>query len=236
MTDVALSPDRAGSLPRAPELKPFWLRPASIGAVIGAHALAAWLMMAMSVPPISALDSLTMDLVPQGDFFEQQEVAAAEDQPPPPEEVQQPELVMPPPVVAVPEAPPLPAKKEVVEQRKKVVEKKPEVERAKERREAQARRHMGSPEGHANAAGMSQSAYKALLAAAIRQHTPGNSALGEGTATVSFHVTASGGVTGVSATGSTPAHAALARRIIGSLHAPPPPDGAFFASQSFHFH
>lgn len=237
MTDLTLSSFAAGApSPNPPPVKPPWLRPTSLAAVLAAHATAAWLMLAMAVPTIATLNSISMDLVPQGDFFESQEVTAAEEEPPPPEEVEQPDLAIPPPVVMAPEAPALPAKKEIVEQKKKVVEKKREVDHAEKRREAQAQRHMGAPEGHAQGSGMSQSAYKALLAAAIRRHTPASSTAGEGTANVTFHVTAGGGITGIAASGSTPAHAALARRIMASVHAPPPPDGAFFATQNFHFH
>lgn len=237
MTDVSL-PSFAAEAASAnpPPVKPVWLRPASLTAVLAAHATAAWLMLAMAVPTIASLESISMDLVPQGDFFESQEVTAAEEEPPPPEQIEQPDLALPPPVVMSPEAPSLPVQKEVVEQKKKVVEKKRETERAEKKREAQARRRIGAPEGHSGASGMSQSAYKALLAAAIRRHTPATSSAGEGSASVTFHVTAGGGITGISATGSTPAHAALARRIMASVHAPPPPDGGFFASQNFHFH
>ena len=62
-----------------------------------------------------------MDLVPEGDFFEQEEVAEADDTPPP-EAVEEPDLALPPPVVMSPDAVPLPAKKEDVEK----VEKKRE--------------------------------------------------------------------------------------------------------------
>lgn len=237
MTDLTLSSFEAGA-PTAdpPPVKPTWLRAASLSGVVAAHGAVAWLLLAVAVPTISNLDSISMDLVPQGDYFESQEVTAAEEQPPPPEEVEQPDLALPPPVVMSPDALPLPAKKEVVEQKKKIVEKKPEVDRADKRREEQARRRMGAPEGHSGATGMSQNAYKAMLAAAIRRHTPSTSSAGEGSASVTFHVTAGGGISGISASGSTPAHAALARRIMSSVHAPPPPGGGFFASQNFHFH
>lgn len=238
MTDFALSPlESEASAPGAAPMQPAWLRPAAIAAVVAAHAAAAWLLMAVALPPIESLDSLSVDLAPQGDFLEQQEVTAAEEEPPPPEQAEEPELALPPPLVTSPEAPPLPAeKKQVVEPKKKVEEKKPTVDYAKERREAQARRRMGAPEGRAQGAGMSRAAYGALLAAAIRRYVPATTALGEGSASVSFHVTAGGGISGISASGSTPAHAALARRIIASVRAPPPPGGDFFASQGFQFH
>ena len=122
-----------------------------------------------------------------------------------------------------------------METKKKVVERKPTTDYAKERREAQARRRMGAPEGHSQATGMSRAAYAGLLAAAIRRHTPGSTSLGEGTASCSFHVTSGGGMSGISCSGGG-GHASLAHRILASVHAPPPPGGGFFASQSFHFH
>lgn len=237
MTDLTLSSFATGT-PYAspPPVKPPWLRAASFTGVVTAHVAIAWLLLKLAVPSIASLESISMDLVPQGDFFESQEVTAAEEEPPPPEEIEQPDLAIPPPVVMSPEAPALPAQKEIVEQKKKVVEKKREVDHAEKKREAQAKRRVGAPEGQSQSNGMSQSAYKALLAAAIRSHTPGSSAVGEGTAQCSFHVSAGGGITGISASGSSPAHAALARRILASVHAPAPPGGGFFASQSFHFH
>ncbi|WP_156967962.1 hypothetical protein [Methylosinus sp. PW1] len=77
--------------------------------------------------------------------------------------------------------------------------------------------------------------YKSLLAQAIRRHTPRRATIGRGDAFCKFLVGKSGGITIIAASGSSPAHATLARRIIESLRAPPSPDGAFVASQSFHF-
>lgn len=237
MTDAILSRYESGEerLGAPPAVRPAWLRPASVIGVVAAHAAAGWLLLGLAAPRVASLDSISMELVPQGDYFESQEMTAAEEEPPPPEEIEQTDLAIPPPQVMAPEAPTLPQQKEVVEKKKKTVEKKREVDRDA-KREAQAKRRIGAPEGQSQSSGMSQSAYKALLAKAIREHTPGSSALGEGTAQCSFHVTASGGITAISASGSSPAHAALARRILSSVHAPPPPDGGFFASQSFHFH
>lgn len=234
MTDVAML-SMATQISRVePSVKPPWLRPAATSAVVAAHLVVAWLLMAAAIPHITSLDSISMDLVPEGDFIETQEVSAAEDQPPPPEEAQEAEAI-PPPEVMSPDAPPLPAKKEVVEAKKKIVERKPTTDYAKERREAQARRHMGAPEGRAQATGMSKAAYAGLLAKAIRQHTPALTSLGEGVASCSFHVTSGGSITGISCSGGG-GHAALAHRILASVHAPPPPGGGFFASQPFHFH
>ncbi|OAI30688.1 hypothetical protein A1351_07605 [Methylosinus sp. R-45379] len=237
MTDAILSSfEHDGtSLGAPPPVTPAWLRPASFAGVIVAHAAIGWLLLKLAVPSIASLDSVSMELIPQGDFFEAQEVSAAEEEPPPPEEIEQPDLAIPPPQVMAPDAPSLPQQKEIVEKKKKIVEKKKDVDRDK-KREAVAQRRLGAPEGQSQSNGMSQSAYKALLAAAIRSHTPGTAGLGEGTAQCTFHVTSGGGITSISVSGSSPAHAALARRILGSVHAPPPPGGSFVASQSFHFH
>lgn len=234
MTDLALSSLEPGASSEAPPVKPPWLRAVSFVGVVAAHGAVAWLLLKLAVPTIATLESISMELVPQGDYFESPEVTAAEEEPPP-EEIEQPDLAIPPPIVAAPDAETLPQQKEVVEQKKKkIVERKREVDHDK-KREAKAQRRLGAPEGQSASEGMSQAAYKAMLAAAIRRHTPGASALGEGTVHCSFHVTAGGGITGISATGSA-AHAALARQILASVHAPPPPGGAFHASQSFHFH
>lgn len=237
MTDLTFSSFESGmgGDHAPPPVKPPWLRAASFAGVVAAHAGVAFLLLELAVPTIASLESISMELVPQGDFFEAQEVTAAEEEPPPPEEIEQPDLAIPPPQVMAPDAPVLPQQKEVVEQKKKkVVERKREVDHDK-KREAVARRHMGAPEGQAQSNGMSQAAYKALLAAAIRRHSPGSTAIGVGTAHCSFYVTASGAITGISASGTTPALAALARQIIASVHAPPPPGGAFHATQSFNF-
>lgn len=237
MTDAILSSYESGAeRPSAPPpVRPGWLRPASVVGVVAAHAAVGWLLLNLAVPSAASLDSVSMELIPQGDYFESQEMTAAEEEPPPPEEIEQPDLAIPRPQVMAPEAPTLPQQKEVVEKKKKIVEKKREVDHDK-KREAQVKRRIGAPEGQSQSEGLSKAAYQALLAKAIREHVPASSALGEGTAQCSFHVTASGGITGISASGSSPAHAALAKRIVASVHAPPPPSGAFFASQNFHFH
>lgn len=80
----------------------------------------------------------------------------------------------------------------------------------------------------------SQATCLAHVAAALRRHTPGATSLGPGSAFVTFHVNAGGGVSGVSATGSTPAHAALARRIVAAARGPST-CGAAFVSQNIYF-
>ena len=72
----------------------------------------------------------------------------------------------------------------------------------------------GVPGGRGQGAGASQATCLAGVAAATRQHMPGATSLGPGTAYVTFYVNLGGGISVVSATGSTPAHASLARRLV----------------------
>ncbi len=174
-----------------------------------------------------------MDLVQEGDFVEQQEVSAAEDTPPP-VAVEQPDLALPPPVVMAPDPIPLAMKKEDVEKTERKREEQKQVEHAEQRREAQARRRAGAPDA-GGGSGASQASCLAHVAASLRQHTPGSTSLGPGTAQVTFHVNAGGGISGVSASGSSPGHAALARRIVSSSRGPGS-CGAAFVSQAFAFH
>ena len=237
MTDIAMLPEMANAgevPPGVPPVKPPWLRPVATVAIVAAHVAVAALLMATAIPTISSLDSISMELVPQGDFFEAQEMAEADDTPPP-EAVEEPEFALPPPMVMSPDAPPLPAKKDVTEQLKTKAEERREVEHAKQRHEAQAQRRYGAPEGHAQGSGQSQATCLAHVAAALRRHTPGASSLGPGSAQVTFHIGAGGGISGVSASGSTPAHAALARRIVASSRGPSN-CGSTYVSQGFNFH
>jgi protein TonB len=175
-----------------------------------------------------------MDLVPEGDFVEQEEVAEADDTPPP-EAVEEPDVALPPPVVMAPDAVPLPAKKEDVDKIKKKIEEQQQVQRAQQRQEAQARRRAGAPEGQSGNSGASQATCLAHIAAALRRHTPGSTSLGPGHASVTFHVNPGGGISGIAASGSSPAHAALARRIVSSSRGPSICSSAYI-SQAFAFH
>jgi hypothetical protein len=240
MTDMTLGHEMTArasieeSAPRYPSVKPKWLGPLATAAVIATHIGVAVLLMATVIPKVSSLDSISMDLVPEGDFFEAQQVTEAEETPPP-EAVEQPDIALPPPMIMAPDALTLPAKQEAVEQKKKVVEHKREVERAQQRREAQAERHYGAPEGRARGTGQSQATCLAYVSAALRRHTPGATSLGPGSAQVSFHINAGGGISVASASGSTAAHTALARRIVASSRGPSS-CGSAFVSQAFAFH
>ncbi len=237
MTDFALMPglagDRGGAPSGPPRVNPPWLRPTAIAAIVAVH-LAVFGAFLLAPPPKSiSLDSLTMDLVQEGDFIEQEEQSAAEDTPPP-VAMEQPDLALPPPVVMAPDAIPLAMKKEDVEKVEKKREEQKQTERAEQRREAQMRRRAGAPEA-GGGSGAASASCLAHVAASLRQHTPGSTSLGPGTAHVTFHVNAGGGISGVSASGSTPAHAALARRIVSSSRGPGN-CGTAFVSQGFAFH
>jgi periplasmic protein TonB len=237
MTDIAALPSFSSDEPKEPgfpPVKPRWLRAATTAAVAIAHLGVAALLMTTTIEKITPLDQVSLDLIPEGDMFESVQQQETDDVPPP-EEMEQPELAIPLPNLMTPEATPLPAKKEVVEPKRKVVPHK-EVAQAKKKQEASERHRLGMAGGRAQSGGLSKAAYGAMLAAAIRRHVPSSSSLGEGSASCSFHVTAGGGMSGVSCSGSTPAHAALLQRAVASTHAPPPPGGGFFASQGVHFH
>lgn len=239
MTDFALSQDyaepRQGEPPPGPPpVNPPWLRPVAVTGIVALHLAVFAAFLFAPAPKTISLDSLTMDLVQEGDFIEQQEVSAAEDTPPP-VAVEQPELALPPPVVMAPDAIPLAMKKDDVEKVEKKQEEQKEVERAEQAREAQARRHAGSPNGGASAGGASQASCLAKVAASLRHHTPGETSLGRGSAHVTFRVNVGGGISGVSASGSTPAHAALARRIVASSRGPSS-CASTLLSQDFAFH
>lgn len=237
MTDFALTSEVAGNrgdMPSGPPpVNPPWLRPAAITAIVAAHLAVFGAFLFTPAPKSISLDSLTMDLVQEGDFIEQEEVSAAEDTPPP-VAVEQPDLALPPPVVMAPDAIPLAMKKEDVEKVERKREEQKQTEHAEQRREAQARRRAGAPEA-GGGSGAASATCLAHVAASLRQHTPGSTSLGPGTAHVTFHVNPGGGISGVTASGSTPAHAALARRIVSSSRGPGN-CGTAFVSQAFAFH
>ncbi|MGO9768970.1 MAG: hypothetical protein ACLPSW_05330 [Roseiarcus sp.] len=188
---------------------------------------------------------------PEGPFGSQDHAAADEESPPPEpaEQSDEPDLAIPPPMIMSPDALPDPTVKKDIDEQKSAVKHRAFVEHAP--REGggpsgwqaggasghgggpRGRRPLGLPEGRAPAG--SRMGYAAMLAIAIRQHTPPRSDLGPGSAHVVFHVTGWGAIVGISASGSSPEHAALARRIVGSVHAPPPPGGSFYAAQDFVF-
>ena len=236
MTEIAsfseLPGGAAAGEPSFPPVKPRWLVPAATVAVALAHVGLAVFLMTVAIEKVTPLESVTMDLVPEGDMFESEQVDAT-DEVVPPEEMEQPDLAIPLPEVMTPDATPIPLKKEV--EKKRVVVEQKQVAPAKEHRDAQERHRIGIAGGRGTGS-LSQAGYKALLAAAIHRHVPSSSSLGEGSASCSFHVSSEGGMTGINCSGSSGAHASLLRSAIAATHAPAPPGGGFFAAQSVHFH
>ena len=234
MTDIALSPELTEPVLQPspfPPVQPRWLRPVVTSAVFLAHVGVAAFLSFVSMAPIPSLDAIDMELVPEGDYVEQQEVVQAEVVPPEP--IEEAELAMPPPQVMAPDAPPLPIKREEIE--KTVVKHKREVVRAAKPRAARQLRHAGAANGHARAAGHQHSLCLAELMSSMRRHSPASAGFGPGSAMVVFRVHPGGYVTVVSANGSTPAHATLARRIVASSRGPSI-CGAELRGQPFNFH
>ncbi|HXZ15736.1 MAG TPA: hypothetical protein VEH77_07180, partial [Roseiarcus sp.] len=218
-----------------PPIRPRWLGPVTTAAVVLAHLALGILFADFALEKIVPLEEVGVDLIPEGDQFESVEQAEM-DEVPPPEAMEQPDFAIPPPLVMHPDAPPLPAKNEVIEQRKRVVEKRRQEVEAGRKQQAQERHRLGIEGGQAASGGLSRASYAALLSAAIRRHVPSSTALGPGSAACAFHVSTGGGMTGISCSGSSPAHASLLHMAIASVQAPPPPGGGFFAAQAVIFH
>jgi hypothetical protein len=86
-------------------------------------------------------------------------------------------------------------------------------------------------------ASMSQSKFLGLLYSEIAKRTPEDNPAGPGEVTASFIVNAQGKVDKVTIDkSSSPAHAELVRKILGSVQAPPPPGGSMDIGQTFKFH
>lgn len=92
----------------------------------------------------------------------------------------------------------------------------------------------GVPGGRGQGSAAAQASCLAAVAGSIRRHTPGYTSLGPSTVYVTFYVNTGGGISGVSASGGSAAHAALARRIVASSRGPGS-CAAAFASQSITF-
>ncbi|HEY8124111.1 MAG TPA: hypothetical protein VIF88_01635 [Methylocystis sp.] len=167
----------------------------------------------------------------------------------------------PPALIMAPDAAPTPAKKEKAEKKEKVAKPKKTETKARKRQEAvndgraaaeNARRYgrpggagqgsgsarvagrFGLPGGSGDLSGAAQATCLAQMAASILGHTPAVTSLGPGTVTVSFHINPGGGVSGISASGGSPAHAALARRIVAASRGPSS-CGGVFAQQGITF-
>ena len=145
MTEIAsfseLPGGAAAGEPSFPPVKPRWLGPAATVAVALAHAGLAVFLMTVAIEKVTPLESVTMDLVPEGDMFESEQVDAT-DEVVPPEEMEQPDLAIPLPEVMTPDATPIPLKKEV-EKKRVVVE-----QQAGRPSQGASRRAGASPDRH----------------------------------------------------------------------------------------
>lgn len=182
-------------------------------------------------PDAISLDSLEMELVQDGDFIDAEEVAESQDKPPP-VVVEDPEFALPPPEVMDPDALTLKAKQEILD-KESIKKEQEQTEQTQQAHEAQARQRAGAHNG--SGSGASRAICLAHIATDLRRHTPGSTHLGSGHAQVSFHVNAGGSISGISVSASSPAHAALARRIVASSRGPGN-CGTAFVVQSFAFH
>lgn len=223
MTASAAFPER-GAEDRPSPSAPLARRNLGHVVSVAAHAaLFAWLAVTTQ-EIVSPLDSLTIDLMPQGDTRQSEDAPETEVSLTQPKPLEEPD----------PDAPPRPIEREE-ENRVKQVEQKQNVARADRRQQASVKHRLGVEGGHASA--MSRASYMGLLAAAIARHTPSVSRLGPGAAVCYFTVTSSGSITGVSCSGATPAQAALLRAAVLATQAPgPPPGGSLYTWQPARFH
>jgi hypothetical protein len=237
---------RPNDLQGRPPLRPSKIYPNAFAAVLAAHVVVFAAFVRVSEPVLTPLGTIDAELVPEGDFFDAEAITETDLPPNEPEpepkivEKETPEAA--PPDVQSPDAPRLPAKQEIknaAEKPRPKSEKKNQERRdvdiGAERREAQAARRYGAPGGKGGAgSGTSQTTCLAHVAAALRSHTPGSTSLGRGSALVTFHINPGGGISVVSASGTTPAHAALGRRIVSASRGPST-CGAAFVSQNIFF-
>lgn len=225
---------------RLAALRPSWLLPVS-ASLVAALYLAFFLIFVHwpSSPPMS-LGVFDAELIRDGNFYDAEAFSDTDtppDDPPVVEQFEEMELALPQPKVMEPEAIRLPRKRERTEKRKNV-----EKTRARDvgagqddqRSAGQRARRFGLPGARGTGLGSTPATCLALVAESLRRHAPTHTLLGPGSAYVTFYVHVGGGVSPVSVSGSTPAHAALARRIVASARGPAS-CGQAFASQTFVF-
>jgi protein TonB len=179
-------------------LRPLWLRPATLALVVSAH-VSALLLFRATVEPPPSLESLQVELVPEGDSVADQkpqaevkpEQAKPQQQPAPPPAQAAP-LAAPPPQQEAPEAPPLPiakpeppkpsvqqnnqpspAQQQEIQRNKLAEQRRKDKAREERRREAQEARqeaHSGVANGARRASGMSQANFAGLVVAQLNRH------------------------------------------------------------------
>jgi protein TonB len=227
--ESAAPEDEADKPPVYPQVKPRWLEPAVFVLVFLAHAgIAFWLAYhPLEMANTPAVEEIGLELIPQGDEFESEEVAASDEAPPPMVMATQSQIDVPLPQSMEPDALAASPKTDQVNRESS--------DEARERRDAQDRHRLGQKEKPADNAGVSKLAYATELAKAVRKNVASRGSPGTGEAYCTFHVDARGALSVESCKASTPRHEAVLRGAIVATHAPPPPDGGFFASQRIHF-
>ncbi len=242
------------------EIRPLWLRPLALAAILAAHALV-FVTVRSQPAALSPLDGVEVTLAPLGNAAEDQkkqdEIKPAAPPPPvekvtpppPPAEATPPKVVARDaiPLPAAPPTPPkaVPARQEKRLQEKRLTEKRHQEEAAERRRKAQEARQelrRGEEHGAARASAMSPAAYAGLLAAEIRRHTFYPSAAraegSTGVVGVAFTIGPSGRLAALSIIRSSgnPVLDAAARTTLRAIHTPPPPGGRFSTSTNIRFH
>lgn len=247
--EVADASEQIRAAPPAQGVRPLWLRPLALAAIIGLHSLA--FVTFKGAPALSPVDSVEVALVSLGESAENQTrvdaIAPSEPEPSPPASA--PPDHAPPPLLAAPNAPPLPLpatpKPPAEPPRDKPAEPKHKpAELAPTRQPPQAERQEARRGAHNGAAsgGLSHASYAALLSAEInrrRFYPSAARAVGAtGDVGVSFTVGPSGRVVSHAITRSSgdPTLDSAAGAILAAIHAPPPPGGSFTANTSIRFH
>lgn len=254
-SSTAREAERTPDLRVRPPLRPPWLLPSLAAVVVLTHVAFFASGVYWPEPQYADLGAIDAALIPEGDSLEAGEAApegedldADKVETARPEE-EEGEVAVPLPPDKSPDA--LPQKKKVAKADRKPV-KKP-ADRAAGSTPGPAKKRFGLPSGTGTGSGTSrvggryglpggrgpaggatQATCLAQVAASVRRHLPGATSLGPGTAFVTFYINPGGGVSGVNVSASSPAHAALARRIVASSRGPAS-CGSAYASQSLTF-
>lgn len=260
MSDLSSILPTARSTPESggrPPLRPSWLPPLLATIVVSTHVIFFASGVYWPAPQYADLGRIDAELVPEGDSLEAGDPAPEGDnldveaKAAPEIDDREEELEVAAPPVMTPDAVPAPPKKRAAEKAAKP-ERKPKKAADEKAGPKEGKRYglpggtgkglgtarvggrFGLPSGRGPAGGASQATCLAQVAASVRRHLPGATSLGPGTAFVTFYVNPGGGISGISVSASSPAHGALARRIVASSRGPGS-CGSAYASQSLTF-
>lgn len=229
MTDITLLEIEGAANAGVPLVKPKWLRPTTLVAVLAMHAAVVVVFLWQPVRPLDLLEGVAVDLE-QGDAdLTQEEIDKVDVQP---LDMADDPLAAPPPLVMAPEAPPLPVQRKPDTEKKPVVQPKEEREPAHNTMSRRATTRGAATHSHGDGK-PSPSLRAAFLRSIMTQlaiHRPRD--LPAGMTTVCFNVSVGGGVSVGSASGPG---GAAARRAVASIY--PGRDGSgqgFHGCQNFH--